>query len=350
MTAVRGSTTAAPPGTIPTISFSDVLRGRFPARAVRGRVVVVGAAAPTLRDVHPTPAAGDELDGRRRGAGQRDLDRPARDPAAHRAALAVALLLVVLLALGGAAGRMAPPRSRGGAGGAARGAGLPGRRAAGLRRRHDHPWSWPRCWRCWSGAVALIAWSQLSERRARLDGPSATTRCWSSACASAPRSCGRPSWRSCAGWAGPSTGATARRASTWTASAGSASGWGWPRDGRRRRPSCCGTRASLHDVGKVGIPDRILDKPGPLDADEWEVMKTHTTIGASILEGSESELMVLARSDRADPPRALGRHGLSRRPAGRGDPTRGPDLRHLRRVRRPALAPALQGPVGAART
>ena len=42
------------------MSFSDVLRGRFPAEAVRGRVVVVGAAAPTLRDIHPTPA-GDEL-------------------------------------------------------------------------------------------------------------------------------------------------------------------------------------------------------------------------------------------------------------------------------------------------
>ncbi len=52
----------------------------------------------------------------------------------------------------------------------------------------------------------------------------------------------------------------------------------------------------LHDVGKVGIPDRILNKPGPLDAEEWEVMKTHTTIGASILEGSESELMRLART------------------------------------------------------
>ena len=52
----------------------------------------------------------------------------------------------------------------------------------------------------------------------------------------------------------------------------------------------------LHDVGKVGIPDRILNKPGPLDAHEWEVMKTHTTIGASILEGSESDLMGLART------------------------------------------------------
>jgi putative two-component system response regulator len=41
--------------------------------------------------------------------------------------------------------------------------------------------------------------------------------------------------------------------------------------------------SALHDVGKVGIPDEILSKPGPLDPDEWETMKTHTTIGGNIL-------------------------------------------------------------------
>lgn len=41
--------------------------------------------------------------------------------------------------------------------------------------------------------------------------------------------------------------------------------------------------APLHDVGKVGIPDRILNKPDRLTAEEWLVMKTHTTIGESVL-------------------------------------------------------------------
>jgi putative two-component system response regulator len=41
--------------------------------------------------------------------------------------------------------------------------------------------------------------------------------------------------------------------------------------------------APLHDVGKIGIPDRILHKEGPLDAQEWTVMKTHATIGEKIL-------------------------------------------------------------------
>jgi putative nucleotidyltransferase with HDIG domain len=41
----------------------------------------------------------------------------------------------------------------------------------------------------------------------------------------------------------------------------------------------------LHDIGKVGIPDMILQKPGPLDADERRVMERHTTLGAQILGG-----------------------------------------------------------------
>lgn len=39
----------------------------------------------------------------------------------------------------------------------------------------------------------------------------------------------------------------------------------------------------LHDIGKVGIPDRILQKPGKLDADEWKIMQTHASIGADTL-------------------------------------------------------------------
>ncbi|MCG6988043.1 MAG: response regulator [Gemmatimonadetes bacterium] len=52
--------------------------------------------------------------------------------------------------------------------------------------------------------------------------------------------------------------------------------------------------APLHDVGKIGIPDAILLKPGALTADEYEVMKTHTTIGARILSGSRSPMLQLA--------------------------------------------------------
>ncbi len=47
----------------------------------------------------------------------------------------------------------------------------------------------------------------------------------------------------------------------------------------------------LHDIGKIGIPDYILLKPGKLDPDEWEIMKTHTTLGAQLLSGSRFALM-----------------------------------------------------------
>lgn len=50
----------------------------------------------------------------------------------------------------------------------------------------------------------------------------------------------------------------------------------------------------MHDIGKIGIPDSILLKPGKLDTDEWEVMKTHPVIGAEILSGHQSELMGMA--------------------------------------------------------
>jgi putative two-component system response regulator len=49
--------------------------------------------------------------------------------------------------------------------------------------------------------------------------------------------------------------------------------------------------APMHDIGKVGIPDSVLLKPGPLDALEMAVMRTHPKIGADILAGSESPLL-----------------------------------------------------------
>ena len=53
--------------------------------------------------------------------------------------------------------------------------------------------------------------------------------------------------------------------------------------------------APMHDIGKIGIPDVILLKPGKLDADEWRVMKTHAEIGARILDGADSDLLEMGR-------------------------------------------------------
>jgi putative two-component system response regulator len=52
--------------------------------------------------------------------------------------------------------------------------------------------------------------------------------------------------------------------------------------------------APMHDIGKVGIPDNILLKPGKLSTDEFEIMKTHTTLGADILKESRFTLLKMS--------------------------------------------------------
>lgn len=60
--------------------------------------------------------------------------------------------------------------------------------------------------------------------------------------------------------------------------------------------------APMHDVGKIGIPDAILQKPGPLTPEEWQTMRKHPEIGAEIIGEHTSDVLSLARSV------ALGHH------------------------------------------
>jgi transcriptional regulator with GAF, ATPase, and Fis domain len=53
--------------------------------------------------------------------------------------------------------------------------------------------------------------------------------------------------------------------------------------------------APMHDIGKVGIPDRVLLKPGKLNSEEWEIMKKHTVYGYEILKGGDSRLLQSCR-------------------------------------------------------
>jgi putative two-component system response regulator len=64
---------------------------------------------------------------------------------------------------------------------------------------------------------------------------------------------------------------------------------------RQQEPDIIYKSMALHDVGKIGIPDKILLKPGKLDPEEFEIMKTHTTIGKNIIESilSASETIYL---------------------------------------------------------
>jgi len=54
--------------------------------------------------------------------------------------------------------------------------------------------------------------------------------------------------------------------------------------------------APMHDIGKIGVPDSIINKPGKLDPSEWEEMKKHPLYGSEILKDPENELMQMSAS------------------------------------------------------
>jgi PAS domain S-box-containing protein len=104
------------------------------------------------------------------------------------------------------------------------------------------------------------------------------------------------------------------------------------------------TAAALHDLGKIGIPDRILLKPGRLTAEEFELMKTHTAIGGRILGESDVPTLKMA-TEIALSHHEQERHRLPIQIAGRGDPPDRTDHRGRGCVRRHDPRPSIQGRV-----
>lgn len=84
------------------------------------------------------------------------------------------------------------------------------------------------------------------------------------------------------------TGAHIKRVGLFSEALARAIGWG------EERVAAIRLAAPMHDVGKIGIPDGILRKAGPLTPYEFDIMKTHTEIGAEILSGSNWPVLVLA--------------------------------------------------------
>jgi putative two-component system response regulator len=84
-----------------------------------------------------------------------------------------------------------------------------------------------------------------------------------------------------------------------------------------------GIVSPLHDIGKVGIPDAILRKPGPLDPEERAVTERHTEIGHRILTGSQSPLLELAATIALTHHEDYDGHGYPRGLAGREIPVAG---------------------------
>ena len=92
--------------------------------------------------------------------------------------------------------------------------------------------------------------------------------------------------------------------------------------------------APLHDIGKIAIPDNILLKPGRLSPEEFEVIKTHTLVGAEIVGHHASALIQLARTVCLTHHERWDRSGLPPRFARRSHSNGRSHHRHRRRLRR----------------
>jgi CHASE2 domain-containing sensor protein len=282
-----------PPGTIHTVSFSDVVRGTVPREAIENRIVVVGASAPTLRDQHSTPVGGDEemagaeVQANAIWTALRGL--PLRSAPAWLGLLLVAVMgflvplvrarlpapAAVLAALLGCAAYLAAAQL-------AFGNGVLVDVAAPLLTLA-------------LGTACTIAWSELAEARARREVArnnellearvrERTRELRETQLEIAHRLGAAVEWRD------TETGLHIDRISAFCERLALEVGMD-PQEAELLRHA-----SALHDVGKVGVPDSILLKPGKLDPEEWATMQTHTTIGASILAGSSSSLVQLAET------------------------------------------------------
>jgi hypothetical protein len=280
-----------PPGTIDTVSFSDLIRGRVDPARVRGRIVVVGAAAPTLQDVHPTPTGSGEL------MSGPEIEANAIYTATHGLPLRdvpdwLRLLSVALLSLFPAlaslrlrallAALLAPA------------AGVVWLVVAQLAfdRGRVLPVAAP-LFALAVGTVVTIAAGYAAEHRRRRSFAERnvaleeavrerTSELHETQLEIIHRLAAVTDARD------EQTGLHLERIGRLCEALGLALGLTADEAVTLRYASL------LHDVGKIAVPDAILTKPGKLAEEEWEVMRRHTTAGADMLAGSRSPIMRMA--------------------------------------------------------
>ena len=268
-----------PPGTITTYSFSDVLSRRVSPLAFAGKVVVVGATAATLQDLHQTattsqtPMAGVEVQANAIWTALHG--NPLRPAPGWLAALAILLCALVaplaslrlrvlssaLIALAFVAGYLVLAQAA---------------FDAGTVITVAYPLI-----AATTGIVSTLAASYvaaLAERNAFSTQLHESQRELLQRLAQAVES------------RDTETGEHTLRIGVMCRRLALALGWS-ANDARTLMYA-----SIAHDIGKIGIPDVILRKSGALDAAEWELMKTHTTIGAELLAGSTNPLMQMAES------------------------------------------------------
>ena len=277
----------------PLLSFADLLAGRVPAAAVRGKIVVVGATAPTLQDRHATPMSGkDPMPGPELQANAIATalrGNPLRDaPAPWNVALVALLgLAVPLISLRARPVAIAPAAVV-----------LAAVTLAGAQVAFNEGW-----------IVALVApllalalgavgtlvtayWLEAGRRRrAAAHGRAlerevaARTRELKDTQLEVLQRLSRA-----AEYRDDETGSHLKRMSRLCGHLARAAGAPAELADEIEQASL------LHDIGKLAIPDGILHKPGRLEPEERAIMQTHTLMGSQLLEGSPSRLLQTAEA------------------------------------------------------
>jgi len=278
------------PGTFPTLSFIDVEEGRFDPAAVRGKIVVVGATASSLKDVHATPMSPEPMAGP-------ELQANAIATALRNNPLGIAptWLGIVIVLLGSLAPAVLAARLRlvlavvaGVVVGALYALGAYVAFGAG----EILPVTAPLCALAVATVTAIIASYTLANwERARVaqlnEVLEERVRERTAELRSTQLEVVHRLGQAAEARDGE-TGLHIQRIGHLSRALGLATGMSIADADLLQQAS------AMHDVGKIGIPDRILLKPGRLEQSERSLMQTHTTIGANILSGSTSPLLHMA--------------------------------------------------------
>lgn len=263
-----------PPGTFPTVSFSDLVEGRVNPARLRGAIAVIGATAPSLQDVHSTATgfmSGPELQANAIWTALHGIPL-------HSASDGLAVLIIILLAAAAPVWHLRARTVVVSGGCLALGAGYAVAAQLAFNSGLVLPVVAPLAALC-TGTAGMIVSSELLE---------ATER----------RRLARTLYESQLeliqrlGQAAESrdqhTGEHLQRIGRLTKLMGLAAGM-TPHEAELLRHA-----SLMHDIGKIGIPDRVLLKTGALEPDERALMQTHTTIGGEILSGSQLALVQMA--------------------------------------------------------
>ncbi len=267
-----------PPGTIRTVSYADVLEGRINPQVFRGKIVVVGATSATLQDVHQTsttsasPMAGPEIQANAIWTALHD--NPLQPAPGWLGVIAIVLgaliaplaslrfrvLASLLLAVVVAAGYVLVAQVA---------------FEAGTVLVLSYPLA------AWG--LAIIGTVAANYVGAFIERNAFARRLRESQLELIQRLAQAVDTRD------TETGEHIQRIGRLSKQLALQIGWSEEQAEVLRHAS------AMHDIGKIGIPDHILLKPGKLDEEEWEVVRAHTTAGAQILADSSNPLVQMAR-------------------------------------------------------